>query len=399
MENVSQLYTSATATTDGDDFESSDRVYVILGLALEIPIAIAAVLGNLLVCWAVHYNRRLRNVTNYFIVSLAIADMMVGLFAIPFALLVNAKRPYNRFHLCLFMNSFVVFLTQSSIFCLVAIALDRYFAVTKPLRYRRVATGRRALLIITSTWVLAFFIGMVPLFGWHKDPTGVVTCEFMKVIDMRYMVYFNFFGTVLPPLVIISFVYHQIFQEVQKQVKAISQLVVGSENDTSKRLAELTLKEARAAKILAIVILIFALCWLPLHLLNTISVLAQGVALPYYLFLIAITLSHANSAMNPFIYAFSNREYRRTFRKLILRFTLCNVLQEVGCTASSQTFEEESFQIPSHSVKNRNGVGNNSTLTATATPPLASPIAMKRLIDRSKSLPPHCEHKLLDGQS
>lgn len=384
---------------DNASDEGGNDVYVILGLALEIPIAVAAVLGNLLVCWAVHYNRRLRNVTNYFIVSLAIADMMVGLFAIPFALLVNAKQPHNRFHLCLFMNSFVVFLTQSSIFCLVAIALDRYFAVTKPLRYRRVATGRRALLIILSTWVLAFFIGMVPLFGWHKDPTDVVQCEFMKVMDMNYMVYFNFFGTVLPPLIIISFVYHQIFQEVQKQVKAISQLVVGSENETSKRLAELTFKEARAAKILAILILIFALCWLPLHLLNAISVIVKVVP-PYYLFLPAITLSHANSAMNPFIYAFSNREYRRTFRKLILRFTLCNILQDVGCTASSHTFEEESFQVPSHSVQNRNGLGHNTTMTATTvTPPLASPIAMKRLIDRSKSLPPHCQHRLLDGQS
>ncbi|PIK49274.1 putative adenosine receptor A2b-like [Apostichopus japonicus] len=216
---------------------------------------------------------------------------------------------------------------------------------------------------------------------------------------MNYMVYFKIFGTVLPTLIIISFVYHQIFQEVQKQVKAISQLVVGSENETSKRLAELTFKEARAAKILAIVILIFALCWLPLHLLNAISVIVKVVP-PYYLFLPAITLSHANSAMNPFIYAFSNREYRRTFRKLILRFTLCNILQDVGCTASSHTFEEESFQVPSHSVQNRNGLGHNTTMTATTvTPPLASPIAMKRLIDRSKSLPPHCQHRLLDGQS
>ncbi|KAJ8043580.1 Adenosine receptor A2a [Holothuria leucospilota] len=372
-------------------------VYVILGLALEIPIAVAAVLGNILVCWAVHYNKRLRNVTNYFIVSLAIADMMVGLFAIPFALLVNAKRPRDRFHLCLFMNSFVVFLTQSSILCLVAIALDRYFAVTRPLRYRRVATGRRALAVILLTWIVAFFIGMVPLFGWHKPSSSrTIECDFMEIIDMNYMVYFNFFGAVLPPLIIIVLVYRRIFQEVHRQVKAIAQLVVGSENDTNKRLAELTFKEARAAKNLAIVILIFALCWLPLHFLNTISVVTPYHP-PYYLFLPAITLSHANSAMNPFIYAFSNREYRRTFRKLILTFTLCNILQDVGCTVStSQNFEEESCHTAYPSLKNKNGVGTASTMTATLTPPAATPIPMKKLVNKSKTAP-HCELRLLDG--
>lgn len=349
--------------------------YIIAGMATEIPIAIAATFGNALVIWAVYYNKRLRSVTNYYIVSLAIADMMVGMFAIPFSLATNAGLPHNNFYACLFTNSFVVALTQSSIFGLLAVALDRFFAVTRPFKYRRVATSKCAIMILLATWVLAFIIGLTPLFGWNMGEPEHGYCIFTEHIDLRYMVYFNFFGFVLPPLVMMLFVYVKIFEVVRIQYSAISRTVVGSQDDMSRRRSRLAVKEGNAAKLLAIVILLFAISWLPLHIINCISLLWKPV--PYPVLLPAIILSHANSAMNPILYAFSNREFRRTFHKLIFKVVLCGIIQVQNCdsgddyagmTAGPDGNEVSRFQGSGYQTV-RNGVRSSPpTTTPSPTP-------------------------------
>ncbi|XP_058889168.1 adenosine receptor A2a-like isoform X2 [Acipenser ruthenus] len=107
----------------------ADVIYIIL----ELVIAVLAVLGNVLVCWAVCLNSNLQNVTNFFVVSLAVADIAVGVLAIPFAITISTGF-CAHFHGCLFIACFVLVLTQSSIFSLLAIAIDRYIAIKIPLR-------------------------------------------------------------------------------------------------------------------------------------------------------------------------------------------------------------------------------------------------------------------------
>lgn len=102
-------------------------------ITIELIIAVLAIIGNVLVCWAVAINTTLKNATNYFLVSLAVADILVGFLAIPFAITISIG--FNTdFHGCLFLACFVLVLTQSSIFSLLAVAVDRYLAVKIPLR-------------------------------------------------------------------------------------------------------------------------------------------------------------------------------------------------------------------------------------------------------------------------
>ncbi|KAK7933331.1 hypothetical protein WMY93_004227 [Mugilogobius chulae] len=72
-------------------------------------------------------------ITNFFVVSLAVADIAVGVLAIPFAIVISTGFCSN-FYGCLFIACFVLVLTQSSIFSLLAIAIDRYIAIKIPLR-------------------------------------------------------------------------------------------------------------------------------------------------------------------------------------------------------------------------------------------------------------------------
>lgn len=109
--------------------EAEDALYV----ALELAIAALSVAGNVLVCAAVGTSSALQTPTNYFLVSLAAADVAVGLFAIPFAITISLGF-CTDFHSCLFLACFVLVLTQSSIFSLLAVAVDRYLAIRVPLR-------------------------------------------------------------------------------------------------------------------------------------------------------------------------------------------------------------------------------------------------------------------------
>lgn len=102
----------------------------------EALVAVFAVIGNALVILVFHRERRLRRRTNYYIVSLAIADLLVGLLGIPFAILASMGLPTNLYA-CLFTVSLLVVLCTISIFCLVAVSVDRYWAILHPMGYSR----------------------------------------------------------------------------------------------------------------------------------------------------------------------------------------------------------------------------------------------------------------------
>ncbi|CAM4642373.1 unnamed protein product [Lepidochelys olivacea] len=327
----------------GNENFLSDVVYIIL----ELVIAVLAILGNALVCWAVYLNSNLQNVTNYFVVSLAAADIAVGVLAIPFAITISTGF-CAFFYGCLFIACFVLVLTQSSIFSLLAIAIDRIIAIRIPLRYNGLVTSSRAKGIIAICWVLSFIIGLTPMLGWNKCSKreaqdtnnslssncskSMVACFFETVVTMEYMVYYNFFACVLVPLLLMFGIYLKIFLAARRQLKQMENKMVHGERSRS------TLqKEVHAAKSLAIIVGLFAVCWLPLHIINCFTLFCPDCARPpLWLMYLAIILSHANSVVNPLIYAYRIREFRLTFRK-ILRQHIVGKKQFKTGTASTRT--------------------------------------------------------------
>ncbi|TNN82719.1 Adenosine receptor A2b [Liparis tanakae] len=318
-------------------------------IVIEVVIAVLSISGNVLVCWAVAINTTLKNATNYFLVSLAVADILVGCLAIPFAITISIGIHLD-FYGCLFLACFVLVLTQSSIFSLLAIAIDRYVAVKIPLRYKELMTGKTAREIIAILWILSFVIGLIPFFGWNlkskscgngssgadnatsgglaSEPRAAgdflqsckTKCLFESVVDMQYMVYFNFFVCVLPPLVIMLGIYLKIFTVARKQLRLIELKCVGNGDNQNHGLLQ---KEIRAAKSLSIIVGLFAVCWLPVHILNCITLFYKEPQKHEIVMYVAIILSHANSAVNPIIYAYRIQDFRNTFRKILTQHFLC----------------------------------------------------------------------------
>ncbi|XP_049447999.1 adenosine receptor A2b isoform X1 [Epinephelus fuscoguttatus] len=319
-------------------------------IVIEVVIAVLSISGNILVCWAVSINTTLKNATNYFLVSLAVADILVGCLAIPFAITISVGIRLD-FYGCLFLACFLLVLTQSSIFSLLAIAIDRYLAVKIPLRYKELMTGKAAREIIAILWILSFVIGLIPFFGWNykysscrsnssaadnttnadlvEGLTGGgnllqscrLRCFFESVVDMHYMVYFNFFVCVLLPLLIMLGIYLKIFTVARKQLRQIELKCVGNGDSHHHGLLQ---KEIRAAKSLSIIVGLFAICWLPVHILNCLTLFYKELYKPPLVMYVAIILSHANSAVNPIIYAYRIQDFRNTFRKILAQHFLCH---------------------------------------------------------------------------
>ncbi|KAK2816465.1 hypothetical protein Q7C36_022736 [Tachysurus vachellii] len=339
-------------------------------ITVELIIAVLSIVGNVLVCWAVAINSTLKNATNYFLVSLAVADILVGCLAIPFAITISIGLPCD-FYGCLFLACFVLVLTQSSIFSLLAVAVDRYLAVKIPLRYKELVTGNRARKIIAILWILSFIIGLIPFAGWNKKASAcskpenqssplhnsstevyqgflqscILKCLFESVVDMNYMVFFNFFGCVLLPLVIMLGIYVKIFTVARKQLRQIKlgSVMGNGESRHHQHHRGLLQREIHAAKSLSIIVGLFALCWLPVHVLNCLTLFTQ-VDKPDYIMYVAIMLSHANSAVNPIIYAYHIREFRNTFRKILARHFLCR-REELYLSSNGSTRNREQITM------------------------------------------------------
>ena len=192
----------------------SDVDYVYAGV--EAACAVAAVVGNALVVCVFARYVVLRTVTNYYVISLAVADLLVGLVGIPSAISTSVGLPRD-FHACLLMTSLLMLLCTGSIFSLVAVTLDRFWAIMYPFSYTTTMTTRKALAVIAACWTLATVIGLLPVMGWNRGRPPEARCFFMEVMAQRYLV-FIFVFTIVAPSIVMAIAYARIYRVVKQQV-------------------------------------------------------------------------------------------------------------------------------------------------------------------------------------
>lgn len=115
--------------------------------------------GNLLVLISFRINKQLRTVTNYFLLSLAIADFTIGSFSMPifFAFFEQDRWPFDSL-LCDIWLSVDYTISNASVANLLLICFDRYFSITRPLTYRSKRTPRRAWIMIGCAWIISCLI-------------------------------------------------------------------------------------------------------------------------------------------------------------------------------------------------------------------------------------------------
>ncbi|KAM4726891.1 adrenoceptor beta 2, surface b [Anableps anableps] len=371
--NHSQHSNNTNSTPEYNDVE-----LVLLGVAMAV-LVLAIIFGNVMVITAILRFQRLQTITNLFIASLAVADLIMGVIVVPFSsssILLQTWK-FGNF-MCDFWTATDVLCVTASIETLCVISLDRYLAITRPLRYPTLLTKARAFTVVFLVWAVASLISFLPIYlkVWVSNTDSAMKClnsetccEFNT--NATYAVFSSIVSFYLP-LVVMIFLYTRVFQEAQKQLEKIrgrerhfyhlhksAQLTYpddspslnklrtgadgedslnmqqiedtdnrqeekGEENrvrtekegrqSTAKRL-KFCLREHKAVKTLGIIMGTFTLCWLPFFILNiVIAFVDLGDNKELFRFL--NWLGYSNSAFNPLIYCRSP-DFRYAFQEIL----------------------------------------------------------------------------------
>ncbi|XP_076461761.1 5-hydroxytryptamine receptor 1A-alpha-like [Babylonia areolata] len=178
--------------------------------------------GNALVIVAVIKERRLRKVSNSFIINLAVSDVLVGVLVTPIALLyqLHGHWVFSR-QLCHVWVSMDVICCTASITSLCAISYDRYNAITSPLRYARRRTRRRAFYLILVIWIYSACIALPPFVGWGAAGPEDETAEPRQCSISQHPGYtlYSTIGAFYLPLSFMLFAYVCIYRETSKRTR------------------------------------------------------------------------------------------------------------------------------------------------------------------------------------
>ncbi|XP_041846404.1 histamine receptor H2a [Melanotaenia boesemani] len=306
---------------------------VILSLLILLTVG-----GNVLVCLAVCASRSLRCLTNCFIVSLAVTDLLLGLLVLPFSALLqlNGEWPFGPVF-CNFYISMDVMLCTASILTLLAISVDRYLAVTMPLRYTSLVLPWKAAVTMASVWTVSVAVSFLPIqMGWntvngtvqnHGPWASERRCRFE--LNRPYVLTDSLL-TFFLPLVAMCWIYLQILRIARAQAKRIvstrptciiSYNCSNSPSTSTTLVSNVTavaLREHKATVTLAAVIGAFVVCWLPYFILFTVLGIKEHPdpgLVPE--FSIVLWLGYANSALNPILYGALNRDFRSAYARLL----------------------------------------------------------------------------------
>ncbi|RLU27239.1 hypothetical protein DMN91_001040 [Ooceraea biroi] len=284
--------------------------------------------GNIIVMWIVLAHRRMRTVTNCFLVNLSVADLMMSVLncIFNFIFLLNSNWPFGVVYCTI--NNFVAHVTvASSVFTLVVISFDRYMAIMYPLKHHM--SRRRTVIILILIWGISSALASPCLLysttssRRYSNGTTRISCYLLwpdggylhSKTEYCYNIVF-LAVTYLVPMTVMAFCYSCMGRELWGS-KSIGELThYQRESMRSKR---------KVVKMFICVVVIFAVCWLPYqgffifvyhHRHFAESSYVQHVYLGFY------WLAMSNSMVNPIIYYWMNNRSRFVIYLLFIVFVI-----------------------------------------------------------------------------
>ncbi|XP_039397250.1 5-hydroxytryptamine receptor 7-like [Mauremys reevesii] len=329
-----------------------DTEKIVIGTVLSI-ITLLTIAGNALVIISVCIVKKLRQPSNYLVISLAAADLSVAFAVMPFVIitdLVGGEWLFGK----VFCNVFIamdVMCCTASIMTLCVISVDRYLGITRPLTYPVRQNGKLMAKMVFIVWLLSASITLPPLFGWAKNVNVERVCLISQ--DFGYTVYSTGVAFYIP-MTVMLIMYSRIYKaakvsaekhrfmnfprhQEQEGVYCMDVSVRGHHSSKRSKAAEecatlskllrqdrknisIFKREQKAARTLGIIVGAFTFCWFPFFLMSTARPFICGIqcsCMPLRLERTLLWLGYTNSLINPLIYAFFNRDLRTTFWNLL----------------------------------------------------------------------------------
>jgi len=327
--NISKIQNVTNTTSSSESRALTSEVVLEVFILAAIEMLILS--GNALVMLAFFKGpRRMRTITNYFVVNLAISDLMVGCLSLPFWICFRLGIAVDSVHK--YFAPLDILFGTASILSLVSISLERMYAVKMPAEHFNLSR-KPVYVCIAFTWIIGIVVTAInmTLFEYDKLITTVLIFLLAFVI----------------PLCIIIISYIVIFVTAHNLTRADNQ------NKSVKR-------EIAIAKTISVIIGLFVFCWAPFFFINLIFVTCSTCFSNWEL-PISLTkaLHYGNSMMNVFVYAVRSPDYRQTFKALLTKCDAEDVRNRLR-TMSFQPLRRRSTDIYKSKLNNNEESSSSS---------------------------------------
>ncbi|XP_071448613.1 orexin receptor type 2-like [Hetaerina americana] len=309
------------------------------------------------------------SVTNYFLVNLSVADLLVTFICMPMAVGQSVHRLWLYGEaMCKLTYYLQGVSVGASVFTITAMSIDRYLAIRHPMAFRKVFNRKSTLMVIVVLWCvsLAIFVPLlwvrrtdrVVLGGEGELPPLARTHHFAFCLEdwppsgseRRLYGVFCFVLVYAAPGTVVILAYALMGRSLCAAANAAAsgrhppffhagQNGTGRTQGSASCSSRVARERRRAARILLLLALLFAACWLPYNVLSLLLDLRPHPPpeeLIMKAFPFTLLLGHANSAINPVLYCFMTNNFRRTV-KAVLRSP---------CTGGSVTSRNRSRGLP-----------------------------------------------------
>lgn len=310
-----------TMTNDPIKFRGVQALFLII----YTVIFVLGIFGNTLICYIVCRNRTMQTVTNFFIMNLALSDILLCALCVPFTPLYTFLGAWVfgtiMCHIVAPATSISVYIHTVT---LTSIAIDRFFVIIYPFRPRMKITT--CFIIVCGSWLFSL-LSSLP-YGFilnHTSRTDNKTnetynyCEEEWPSDTKRIVYGSITINIqfVIPFVIIAFCYTKVSMKLNEQARARP----GTKNSRKEELDRE--RKRRTNRMLIAMVSIFGLSWLPLNCINILNDFKSDFGnWDYYnlCFFISHTLAMMSTCYNPFLYAWLNENFRKEFKQLLPGF-------------------------------------------------------------------------------
>ncbi|XP_072558913.1 trace amine-associated receptor 13c-like [Paramormyrops kingsleyae] len=297
-------------------------VFFVSGMTMTIT-------GNLVVIISIAHFKQLHTPTNMLVMSLALADLLLGAVVMPFSIIRSVEGCwYFGDSFCSLHSTFDYFLACASIFHLVSIAVDRYQAVCNPLRYHDTVSIPVAWLMVALSWAAAasYSCGLVYSKGSVTGLDGYITSinclgSCILLFNAQWSTPNTLIVFFLPCSVMIG-LYAKIFLVAGQHVRHLGDMRQQPRFKQNNGKRKTHSSERKAAKTLGIVVGAFILCWMPYFVTSILDPYIDFVT-PPVLYEVFFWLGYFNSALNPIIYGLFYPWFQKSL-KLIISLKIFN---------------------------------------------------------------------------
>ncbi|XP_068713207.1 adenosine receptor A2a-like [Montipora foliosa] len=290
------------------NIDNAETIFTTVAVLATITFPVTTI-GNSLVVLSVWMDplRKLRSSpSNFIIFSMAVADLLVGLVASPLHAFLAWVLLHKDTNAPFGFSIFFATLINVSVGHILLLSIDRFFAVVTPLQYRAKVTSKRVCVVSVTCWIYFLLFGFV-----------------FSLLRKHYWLMKTLYNVqifcILICIVIINVFTLYRFRKYSRRTEALDEQHAGVPRQMKLK------RERSVSKVIAIVISVFLLCFIPWFIVQMIMYICFtcNLSLLMLVHFIAASVMYVNSAINPFLYAWRLPKYKQTFKHILKKRTCC----------------------------------------------------------------------------